>query len=47
MGVKVQGAVVFLTLCRGAEGCVGFGDGDEALACSWVIGVAVWMVGFR
>ena len=46
VGVKVKRAVVFLTLCGGAESCVGFGDGDEALTCSWIVGVAVRVVGF-
>ena len=39
-------AVIFLTRSGGAEDCVGFGDGDEAGGGCWVVGVAVWVVGF-
>lgn len=39
-------AVVGLTLGGVAEDGVGFGELDEALGGGWVVGVAVWVVGF-
>jgi hypothetical protein len=46
MGVQVELVVVLLAFCGRAEGCVGFGDLDEALRGIWVGGVAVWVVSF-
>jgi hypothetical protein len=46
MGVQLQVSVILLAFCGGAEGCVGFGDFDEALGGVGVRGVAVWVVGF-
>jgi hypothetical protein len=39
-------AVVGLAFGRVAQDGVGFGNLDEALGGPWVVGVAVWMVGF-
>jgi hypothetical protein len=46
VGVEMEIAVVLLAFGGRTEGCVGFGDLDEALGGIWVGGVAVWMVGF-
>jgi len=45
-GLKVQRAVVLSSFRRRAERGVGVGDGDEAGAGFWVVGVPVWVVGF-
>ena len=39
-------AIVGLAFGDVAEGGIGFGDLNEALRSTWVIGVAVWVVGF-
>lgn len=45
--MKVRVCVVIgLAFGRVAEDGVGFRDLDETLGRTWVIGVAVWMVGF-
>jgi hypothetical protein len=43
---RQHGAVVGGALGRAGEHVVGFADGDEACAGRWVVGVAVWVVGF-